>query len=161
MSGILSAGFCSAGSDACGAGKTSPATICTPNGSLSQDAAFLEWLDDVVLFHRKGPSSCIASHMALPLLDHLRSSLQLAWEDALQVRLGRKCHTLQGPEACRSATGCLDDFMLHCLLASCCLDACEPGGLGRSTLFLIAVQRLASFSAETCCKTVTSPQARS
>ena len=49
-----------------------------------QDKALLEWLDDVTLWLRKGPSTCIASHMALPLVQHVRAELSAACQRAQQ-----------------------------------------------------------------------------
>ena len=73
---------------------------------MQQEAAALEWLDDVALFHRKGPSSCIASHMALPLMSRLHSSLRLAREAHAQVgspgdQLRLRCGFASGLCCCR------------------------------------------------------------
>ena len=52
--------------------------MCAPVLCAAQDKALLEWLDDSVLLLRKGHASCIASHMALPLLRHLHAQLRAA-----------------------------------------------------------------------------------
>ena len=48
----------------------------------AQESALLEWVEDTCLLLRKGPASCIASHMAQPLLQHLHTQLAAACERA-------------------------------------------------------------------------------
>lgn len=48
------------------------------SGSLGvQEAQHLEWVDDVLLFMRKGPSSPRAYQMAAPLLADIAASLKV------------------------------------------------------------------------------------
>ena len=45
---------------------------------MVQEAAHLEWVDDVQLFMRKGAASPVAYHMAAPLLADIANTLQVS-----------------------------------------------------------------------------------